>query len=106
MSQPNVYKTVTISVTGTAVNLLAALQAVDPSVLGAYREVNIQSDPSNGASNIFVGDDQLSSSRMGANLTSGSTRNYREGLMSGVPIANMWVMASSGTDKVNVELMM
>ena len=106
MSQPNVLKTVTLTATGVAQNLLLALQAVDPSVLGAYREVNLQADPGNGVPNVLIGDDQLSTSRVGVSLNQGQTRNYREGLMAGVPIANMFFLASSGSPRLNVELIM
>lgn len=109
MSQPYVYKAVTLTApTGTAVNLLAALQAVDPTIIGAYREVNLQSEPSNTptTAEIWVGDDQLTASRIGFSIADGASRNYREGLMAGVPIANMWILGSVASLKLNVELVM
>ena len=106
MSQPNVLKTVSLTATGSAQNLLAALQAADSSVLGTYREVNLQADPGNGAPNVLIGDDQLSASRVGVSLNQGQSRTYREHLMAGVPIANMYFLASAGSPKLNVELVM
>ena len=107
MSQPNVYKTVTLTATASAVDLLTALQAVDPSILGAYREVNLQADPGNTTNNVLIGDDQLTVNRVGVVLTAGTSRNYREsGFAAGVPIANMYLLASAGSPKLNVELLM
>lgn len=109
MSQPYVYKAVTLTVpTGTAVNLLAALQAVDATIIGAYREVTLQSDPSNTPTTvlIWIGDDQLSASRIGFSLAVGANKPYREGLMAGVPIANIWILGSAASQKLNVELVM
>ena len=106
MSQPYVYKAISLTATTSPQNLLAALQAVDPSVLGAYREVNLQNDPGS-AVQIAVGDDQLvNNTREGYALTIGSSRNYREGLMGGVPIANMYFVCGSGSPRLNVELIM
>jgi hypothetical protein len=106
MSQPNVYKTATLTATGSAQNLLAALLALDPSIQGSYREVNLQGDPANTTNNVLIGDDQLSTSRLGVALAAGASRNYREGIMAAVPIANMFFLASAGSPKLNVELIM
>lgn len=112
MSQPNVYKTVTVSPALTAGSLLALLQAVD-STIGTvpgsgFREVNLQADPGNaGTNNILVGDDTLSAARLGYALTPGASRNYRSsGATADIPVANMFVMAAVGTPKLNVELLM
>ena len=105
MSQPNVYKTVQLTATGSTQNLLAALQAVDSSILAAYREVNLQGDPGNSSFEVFIGDDQTSPTRYGVALSNGQSRNYREsGFAAGVPVANMYFLASGGSPKLNVEL--
>lgn len=112
MSQPNVYKTVTVTPPLTATSLLSLLQAVDATIGtvagAAYREVNLQADPGNaGTNNIFVGDDTLSAARIGIVLTPGTPRNYRSsGATADIPLSNFFVMAAVGTPKLNVELLM
>jgi len=108
MSQPNVYKTATVTATATATSLLTLLLAVDTTILASYREVNLQGDTGNTTNNVLVGDDQLSAARLGVALTAGSSRNYRQSGsgMAGIPLANIFILASAGSPKLNVELMM
>lgn len=108
MSQPNVYKTVSVTASASLQNLLTALQAVDISVLASYREVNLQADPGNTTNNVLIGDDQTTAARCGVALTAGSSRTYRQSGsgMTGIPIANMFFLASAGSPRLNVELIM
>lgn len=105
MSQPLVYKGITVTGTGSPQNLLAALQAIDPTVQGFCRELNLQGDPGNSTNNLWIGDDALATGRRGVVLTAGISRNYREAGTSGVPIANIWFMASGGSPLLNVEIL-
>lgn len=106
MSQPNVYKAITVTGTAQAQNLLAALQAIDPAVLGYCRELNLQGDPANSTNNIWIGDDALNTNRRGVVLTNGISRTYRQSTMAAVPLANLYFMASGGSPLLNVEIMM
>ena len=108
MSQPYVYKTITLTV-GALTNLLDALKAIDSTIQATYREVNLQADPGNTTNNVLIGSDGLTTTTfIGVVLAAGASRTYRQSGsgMEGVPIANMYILASAGSPKLNVELVM
>ena len=109
MASNMAFKCVTLTGTGSAQNIIVAAQAVD-STIGSYMATAsilvLQADPGNSTNNIWIGDDQLSSTRIGYVLTSTSpgdpliltsARNASD-----IPVANMYFQASGGSPKLNI----
>lgn len=112
MSQPLVLKCATVSPSNaSAQNLLTLLQAVDPNIglfMAAANELILQGDPGNSTNNVWIGDDQLSSSRIGYVLTAtspGFPLVLRSTRGSDLPISDIWCMASGGSPKLNVMIL-
>jgi hypothetical protein len=111
MSQPLAFKCATLTGTGSAQNLLLQLQAVDPTIgafMAAAREIVLQADPANGTNNIWIGDDQLTSSRIGYVLTAtspGTPLVLRSSRGSDIPFSEFFFQASAGSPKLNVMIL-
>lgn len=109
MASNMAFKCVTLTGTGSAQNIVTAAQAID-STIGSFMATAsvlvLQGDPGNSTNNVWIGDDQLSSSRIGYVLTSTSpgdpliltsARNASD-----IPVSDMYFMASGGSPKLNV----
>jgi len=106
MSQPLVLKAAQLTASGSAQNLLTALQAVDSTIgqfMAAANEVILQGDPGNGSNNVEIGDDALTTSRYGYSLTAtGTPLVLRSQRGSDIPLSNIYFIASGGSPKLNV----
>lgn len=106
MSQPLVFKAAQLTATGSAQNLLTALQAID-STIGAFmataNELILQGDPGNSTNNVLIGDDALTTSRYGLALASSTPPVVlRATRGSDIPLSDMYFIASGGSPKLNV----
>jgi len=102
--------TVTLTSANTNYNLLALVNAILTPTLspGACRELSLQNTNGNTAS-VLVGDAELSSTRIGYELTAGSStvgmsRTYRCSGSNSVSIADIYVRSASAGQKLNVEI--
>lgn len=106
MAQPLALIGITLTGTGSAQNLVAAIQAIDKTIaafMATANEVILQGDPGNSTNNVWIGDDQLASGRIGYVLTAtGTPLQLRSQRGSDIPLSNFWFMASGGSPKLNV----
>lgn len=111
MAQPLVFKCAQLTATGSAQNLLTALQSVDATIgafMAAANQLILQGDPGNGSNNVLIGDDALTTSRYGFSLTAtspGQPLVLRSMRGSDIPIADMYFIASGGSPKLNVMIL-
>lgn len=100
--------TVTLPVAGQAYNLIDLIRAIDPSVPGSCRELNIQFDPTGASGAILVGDCKVEDSpqRCAYNMEPGGSLHYGAGASgSQVNLTNMWVLSTVMADAlVNIEI--
>lgn len=62
---------VTLTTHAVVYNLAALIAAIDSNASNRFRRLQLQSDPANASSNIYVGDSQVSSTRKGYTLQVG-----------------------------------
>jgi hypothetical protein len=93
---------VTLPTANTNYSLRTLLKAIDVDVDSA-RELQLQSDSSNGSAVIAVGDINLSASRRAYKLTTGSARYYRS-ISDNLPIGGMYLRTDTNGSVVNVEM--
>jgi hypothetical protein len=99
------YVGVRITFGTTAVQLCAAVSAVETNAPTTVRQFTIQSDLANAAGiYILIGDSNVSQTRYGQQLDGGQSRMYPPSIASPLYPA-MYVLASSSTLVADVELM-
>lgn len=103
--------TVSLAAAFTPYSLLALLRAVDPTVPGTCRELQIQTDPDNAAGEVLIGDANVTFPaapplRCAYKLDAqGETRPYRAGGISIVPLADIHIVGNVAALNINVEVM-
>lgn len=99
---------VTLTTGSTAYSLLTLLRAVDSTLPGECRTLLIEADRTNAADSLIsVGDSSIGASRYGYQLGPGQGREYNKqgrAIDPGVRIAPIYVLASTGGLKLNVEV--
>jgi len=109
---PYVATTITITPANSTINLLdaikAAVSAADAANISSMcRELGLKSDLTNGAaSKIFVGDSNLSGTRIGYDLGQGDARVYRSSSTQDVPLGTMYIRTDTDNSLLNVEMML
>lgn len=100
--------TVTLPDHGQAYKLIDLILAIDPTIPGSCRELNIQFDPTGGSGAILVGDCKVEDSpqRCSYSMEPGGSLHYGAGASgSQVNLTNIWVLSTSMDDAlVNVEI--
>ena len=96
---------ISVTITNAAQQLLPLLVAVDASLAGVLQNVQwmqIQSDDSNGANSVLVGDSLLSGSRYGLKLLVHEGQpQFKEAM--NIPLGAVYVMMGSGASgQINV----
>lgn len=94
--------TVTLTTSGTVYNLYTLIKANYPNADGACRELTLLGDPGNGAAKVFVGNNSVSSSNFGQQLTAGQSTTYRAADSNAVYLGKGLVSDTNGA-KVDVE---
>lgn len=95
--------TVTLTSANTNYRLSTLLTAIDATLPQSFYEIQLQSDPAN-ANRVFVGDVNLSGSRMGISLSAGNARSYNSFTDGKVDPAMIYLRSDGAGIKVNVEL--
>jgi hypothetical protein len=93
----------TVTVGTTPVSLLSLMQAIDSTIIGAAREISIQSDPTNSGS-VLIGDSlvKVSPQRCMAIFLSGDSSLTRAGLQTQVPLSALYAVATAANQLLNV----
>ena len=89
-------------------NLFDLLSAIDSSVCPLPRYLNLQSDPANMATVIYVGDVNIKitpTKRFAFSLGAGDTKPYGPNTMGTIPIGEVYVQASDDSALLNVEVL-
>ena len=103
------YFTTCLTVGTTPINLLTAVTAVNAGFANLTQNVSvlrIQSDQSNGANIIYVGDVNTSASTpsYGYQLLVHDQVPYQSPLNVNVPLGAIWVVASAAGCQINIEI--
>ena len=96
----------TLSLADTSVHKLSDLIAAATGYATAtnrFAQVSVQADPGN-AGNVYLGDPNVASTNMGANLTAGLTYSSGPHESNLVSTLDIHVRASAATQKINVAL--
>lgn len=91
-------------------SLLALLGAIDADILTDIlqnvQSLRIQADDSNGANFVYIGDDQVSSTRKAYSLLLRDQVPYQSPAAIQVPLKDVYVRASAATCMLNVEIIL
>jgi hypothetical protein len=94
---------VTLALANTPYQLSALLAAIDAATSTKFRRMQLQSDPANAGSKIYVGDSALSTSRYGYTLQAGDFGpEYKDGVPSHTTI-DLYVMGNAVNLLLNFE---
>jgi hypothetical protein len=94
---------VTLAAAGTKYQLSALLAAIDANAATKFRRLQLQSDPTNGAARVLVGDSNISTTRYGYKLLAGDFGPVYQDVVPSFPTQDMWLQADTNTTLVNVE---
>lgn len=93
----------TLTLADTNYNLRTLVSAVDADALASVCELQIQSDPGNGAAVILVGDSGLSATRYGKDLRANDSALYRSSKNS-IYTGDYYLRCNLAGKKINVDL--
>lgn len=94
--------TLTLTTHATVYNLWTLIKASFPNARGACRELSLLGDPGNAAAKIFVGNNSVSSSNFGIQLTAGQSSTFRSSDQNAVPMNEIGLTSDTDGAKIDV----
>ena len=97
-------ESITLGSSGTAVNLFAAIQALDVTVkYPQCCKIQIQLDPGAGGAKLFGGNSDVSSTNHGWEIVAGQIKNWEALQQNLYNLQQIWLVSDTSEVKVNVE---
>ena len=94
--------TVTLTTASTVYNLATLIAAIDGNASNHFRRLQIQSDPANASSNIYVGDANVSATRKGYVMLPGDYGPAESDQVPSLSTLDTYLVSDTSGVKVNV----